>query len=99
MSSKEAQDGSKEAEDSPEMSPGGLKMAPRTLKMVARWTKRPQEDHVLDQNGTRKEQSACHMATQIENMVLTKVLRSFEVLHKESDQEDPNRDHVASLGS
>ena len=37
---------------------------------------------MLDQNGTRKEQSACHMATQIENMVLTKVFKSIEVLPK-----------------
>ena len=101
MSSKEAQDGSKEAEDSPEMSPGGLKMAPRRLKMDARWTqdgsKRPQEDHMLEQNGNRKEQSVCHMATQIENMVLSKVLKSFEFLPKKSDQEGPHGGKVASL--
>ena len=54
---------------------------------------------MLDQNGTRKEQSACHMATQIENMVLTKVLKSMEVLPKNSDQEGPNGVQVASLES
>lgn len=54
---------------------------------------------MLDTNGTRKEQSACHMATQVENMVLTKVLKSFEVLPKKSDQEGPNGVHAASLES
>ena len=42
---------------------------------------------MLDQNGTRKEQRVCHMATQIENMVLSKVLKSFGVLPKKFDQE------------
>ena len=54
---------------------------------------------MLDQNGTRKEQSVCHIATQIENMVLTKVLKSIEVLPKKSDQEGPNGVHVVSLES
>ena len=54
---------------------------------------------MMDQNGTRKEQSVCHMATQTKNMVLTKVLKSFEFLPKKSDQEGPNGVHAASLES
>ena len=52
---------------------------------------------MLDQNGTRKEQSVCHMATQIENMVLTKLLKSFGFLPKLLDQEGTIGGHVASL--
>ena len=80
-----------------------LQGVPRWVQGRPKWTqdgsKRPQENHMLDQTGTRKEQSACHMATQIENMVLTKVLKSFEVLPKKIDQEGPNGVHAVSLES
>ena len=52
---------------------------------------------MMDQNGTRKEQSVCHMATQTKNMVLTKMLKFFESLAKKSDQEGPTGGKVASL--
>ena len=88
MSSKESQDGSKEAQD-------GHKMGPR-------WTqdgsKMPQEDHELDQNGTIRGQNGTQVATQMQNLVLTKVSTSFEFLPKNEDQEGLNGGHGASLG-
>ena len=75
MSPKEARDGSKETQYGPEMSPVGLKIGQDG-------SKRLQEEHKLAQNGARRDQNGGRMATQMENMVLTKVLKSFEFLPK-----------------
>ena len=75
-------------------------MAPRRLKMDARWIQEASRGPRAGPKWNRKEQSAGHMATQIENMVLTKVSKSIEVLTKKSDQQEcPNGVHAASLES
>ena len=75
MSPKEARDVSKETQY-------GLEMGPAEFKIGQDGSKRLQEEHKLAQNGARRDQNGGRMATQMENMVLTKVLKSFEFLPK-----------------
>ena len=55
------------------------------------WTqdgsKRLQEDDKLDQNGPIRGQNGTQVATQMENLVLTKTSKSFEFLIKNEGQE------------
>ena len=67
--------------------------------MGARWVQEAQEDHKLDQNGPIRGENGTQVATQMQNLVLTKVLKSFEFLPKNEGQEGLNGGHGVSLGS
>ena len=81
---------------------GGPRWTQDGHKMGPRWTqdgsKMPQEDHELDQNGPIRGQNGTQVATQMQNLVLTKVSKSLDFLTKNEDQEGLNGGHGASLG-